>query len=78
MRLCGEIAEDDGDDGAYAAASRVDRRPTDAAAAIARGLPAISVACAGPDDPSEESLERAYGFCAELARRLDAEVGPAL
>lgn len=78
VRLCAEIAEDDGDDGAYAAASRVDRRPTDAAAAIARGLPGISVACVGPGDPSEEALERAHGFCAELARRLDAEVGPSL
>jgi hypothetical protein len=78
VRLCGEIAEDDGEDGAYAATKRVDRRPIAAAAAIARGLPAISVACAGTGDPSEDSLERAYGFCSELARRLDAEVGPEL
>jgi hypothetical protein len=78
VRLCGEIAEDDGDDGVYSAASRVDRRPTDAAAAIARGLPGISVACVGSGDPSEEALERAHGFCSELARRLDAEVGPSL
>ena len=78
VRLCGEIAEDDGEGGAYGAEPRVDRRPTAAAAAIARGLPAISIACAGPQAPSAESLERAYGFCAELARRLDAEVGPRL
>ena len=32
----------------------------------------------GRAGPSAEALERAYGFCAELARRLDAEVGPAL
>jgi hypothetical protein len=56
----------------------VDRRPTNAAAAIARGLPAISVGCEGPGAPSAEALARAHGFCAELARRLDAEVGPAL
>ena len=49
VRLCGEIAEDDGDGDVYAAGSRVDRRPTDAAAAIARGLPAISVGCEGPE-----------------------------
>lgn len=78
LRLCAEIAEDDGDDGTYAAAPRVDRRPIDAAAAIARGLPGISVACVGPGEPSEEALERVHGFCAELARRLDAEVGPDL
>ena len=78
VRLCGEIAEDDSDGDVYAARSRVDRRPTNAAAAIARGLPAISVGCEGGAGPSAEALERAYGFCAELARRLDAEVGPAL
>ena len=78
VRLCGEIAEDDGDGGVYSAESRVDRRPTAAAAAIARGLPAITVGCAGREAPSAEALERAHGFCAELARRLDAEVGPAL
>ena len=78
VRLCEEIAEDDGDDGTYSAAPRVDRRPIDAAAAVARGLPGISVACVGSGDPPEEALERAHGFCAELARRLDAEVGPSL
>jgi hypothetical protein len=78
VRLCGEIAEDDGEDGVYAAGARVDRRPTNAAAAIARGLPAISVGCEGGGAPSAEALDRAYGFCAEFARRLDAEVGPAL
>ena len=50
-------------------------RPTDAAAAIARGLPAISVACVGRRSVGG-SLERAYGFCARAGRRLDAEVGP--
>lgn len=78
VRLCEEIAEDDADGDVYAAGSRVDRRPTNAAAAIARGLPAITVGCEGPGAPSAEALERAHGFCAELARRLDAEVGPAL
>lgn len=77
VRICGEIAEDDGDDGAYGAESYVSRRPTDAAAAIARGLPALTVTCAG-DDVSADGLERAYGFCRELIERLDAEVGPTL
>ena len=78
VRLCGEIAEDDDDGETYAAGSRVDRRPADAAAAIARGLPAISVGCEGDDDTSAEALERARGFCAELARRLDSEIGQTL
>jgi len=75
VRLCGEIAEDAGDDGAGA---RIDRRPNGAAAAIARGLPAISVFCYGEAGPTEKALDRAFAFCAELARRLDAEVGPDL
>ena len=37
-----------------------------------------TVGCAGREAPSAEALERAHGFCGELARRLDAEVGPAL
>lgn len=72
VRLCEEIAEDAGEDGAL---SRIDRRPNGAAAAIARGLPAVSVGCGGETGPSEESLDQAFAFCAELARRLDAEVG---
>lgn len=77
VRLCDEIAEDDGDGGVYRATPYVDRRPTNAAA-TARGLPTISVGCEGREGPSTEGLERAFGFCAELARRLDAEVGPVL
>ena len=75
VRLCEEIAEDAGEDGAL---SRIDRTPNGAAAAIARGLPAVSVGCAGEAGPSEESLDKAYAFCAELARRLDAELNPEL
>ena len=40
------------------------------------GCPSISVGCEGGAAPSAEALDRARGFCAELARRLDAEVGP--
>ena len=51
VRLCGEIAEDDGEDGAYGARSELAREPGNAAAAIARGLPAIRVRCDGAGRP---------------------------
>ncbi len=51
VRLCREIAEDDGEDGAYGARSELAREPGNAAAAIARGLPAIRVRCDGRGRP---------------------------
>lgn len=77
VRICEQIAEDDGEGGAYDAAGRTSRAPNDAAAAIARGFPALSVSCAGTE-PDAAGLERALGFCRELVERLDAEVGPTL
>lgn len=75
--LCAQIAEDDGEGGAYRARTRVERERTAAAAALGRRLPAITVGCAG-DTVSPDGLDRAYGFCRELIERLDAEVGPRL
>jgi len=77
VRICREIAEDDGEGGAYAATSTVARRQTPAAAALARGLPAITISCDGTQ-PDDDSIDRTLGFCRELAERLDAEVGPTL
>ena len=78
VRLCEEIAEDDGNDGAYSARSRIVRERSDAAAAIARGLPALTVSRAGVDRAGAEELDGAFAFCRELVLRLDAEVGPEL
>jgi hypothetical protein len=76
-RICREIAEDDGQDGAYDARPAIQRLPTPTAAALTRGLPAISVSTDGPD-PGPDDVDRLRGFCRELAERLDAEVGPTL
>ena len=81
-RLCEEIAQDQGDLGVGRALARPSREPSDAAQAITRGLPAVTLACRGregsdqPIDP--DACELAYGFCRELILRLDAEVGPEL
>ncbi len=86
-----QIAEDDGE-GAFAAKPLTLRTPTDASIARGAGYPAITIACRNavgyaprhhqPGDTAEnidgDSLERAYGFTAELIERLDAEIGPAL
>lgn len=75
--ICAEIAEDDGPNGSYRARPVTGRQRGDAAAALARRLPAITVGCPGAQ-VSSEGLERAYGFSRELIERLDAEVGPLL
>lgn len=77
LRICEEIAEDDGDGGAYDARPTAVRERTDASAARARKLPAITVSCEG-DEVTAEGLERMRAFCRELIERLDAEVAPTL
>lgn len=73
VRLCAEVAED-GDHGARA---RALRESTDAGAALARGVPAVTVSSPGATlDPA--ALDRAFEFCRELAERVNAEVGPRL
>ncbi|MGH2743209.1 MAG: M28 family peptidase [Thermoleophilaceae bacterium] len=81
VQLCDAIAEDDQDANAFGARAIVNRSPSDGYAARSAGLPAITITCRGrldyvPARVDSESLERAEGFCAELIRRLDAEVGP--
>jgi hypothetical protein len=83
VQLCQAIAEDDEDENAFGARPLVNRSPSDGYAARSAGLPAITIGCRGrldyvADRVDPEAIERAEGFCAELIRRLDAEVGPEL
>jgi Iap family predicted aminopeptidase len=83
VQLCQGIAEDDEDENAFGARPIVNRSPSDGYAARSAGLPAITISCRGrldyvPGRVDAEAIERAEGFCAELIRRLDAEVGPDL
>src|ERR687895_863739 len=83
VQLCQAIAEDDEDENAFGARPIVNRSPSDGYAARSAGLPAITISCRGrldyvPARVDPEAVERAEGFCAELIRRLDAEVGPDL
>jgi Peptidase family M28 len=83
VRLCQGIAEDDEDENAFGARPIVNRSPSDGYAARSAGLPAITISCRGrldyiPARVDADAIERAEGFCAELIRRLDAEVGPDL
>jgi Peptidase family M28 len=83
VQLCQAIAEDDEDENAFGARPIVNRSPSDGYAARAASLPAITIGCRGrldyvPARVDAEAIERAESFCAELIRRLDAEVGPDL
>jgi hypothetical protein len=77
LRICEEIAEDDGNGGAYEARPVVIRERTDASAARSKKLPAITLSCDG-HEVTAEGLERMRAFCRELIERLDAEVAPTL
>jgi hypothetical protein len=82
VALCDQIAEDDDRD-AFGAGPIVNRSASDAAAASAAGIPALTVTCRDRIDYAsgrvdEQALERAEGFCLELIERLDAEVGPSI
>ena len=77
LRICEEIAEDDGDGGAYDARPVTVRERSDASAARARKLPAITLSCEG-GEVTAEGLERMRAFCRDLVERLDAEVAPTL
>jgi hypothetical protein len=83
VQLCDAIAEDDEDENAFGARPIVNRSASDGYAARSAGLPAITIGCRGrldyvPARVDGAAVERAEGFCAELIRRLDAEVGPDL
>jgi Peptidase family M28 len=83
VQLCQGIAEDDEDENAFGARPLTGRSPSDGYAARSAGLPAITISCRArldyvPARVDADAIERAEGFCAELIRRLDAEVGPDL
>jgi hypothetical protein len=84
VQLCQAIAEDDEEEeNAFGARPIVNRSASDGYAARSAGLAAITISCRGrldyiPARVDAEAIERAEGFCAELIRRLDAEVGPDL
>jgi hypothetical protein len=83
VQLCQGIAEDDEDEDAFGARPIVNRSPSDGYAVRSAGLPAITISCRGrldyvPARVDAEAIGRAEAFCAELIRRLDAEVGPDL
>ncbi len=78
VALCEQIVEDGSD-----AQPLVIRAASDASAAGAAGLPAITVTCRDRLDYAsgrvdEQALQRTERFCAELIERLDAELGPSL
>jgi hypothetical protein len=83
VQVCQAIADDDEDENAFGARAITNRSASDGYAARSAGLPAITIGCRGrldyvPERVDAEALERAEGFCAELIRRLDAELGPDL
>jgi hypothetical protein len=83
VQVCQAIADDDEDENAFGARAITNRSASDGYAARSAGLPAITIGCRGrldyvPERVDAEALDRAEGFCAELIRRLDAELGPDL
>jgi Iap family predicted aminopeptidase len=90
IRLCKQLMEEDAEDGRYGVRPMTARRTGDAYATRARGLPSITVSCAGaldraphhhrvtdtPENIDADALERAFGFCSELIELIDEEVGP--
>ncbi|MEA2430607.1 MAG: hypothetical protein QOI19_1080 [Thermoleophilaceae bacterium] len=84
--LCRQLMQEDEDDRRYLAEPTTARRPTDAYAARARGIPAITISCAPaphhhrptdtPEHVEPQALERAFGFCSELIELIDEEIGP--
>ena len=69
LRLCRAVAEDGAGGGEV-----VVHEADDAAAATARGIPAITVTGTG-GDMGIDALERSFAFCRELIQRIDAELG---
>ena len=86
LALCRQLASEDEEDQRYLPQPIAARRPTDAYAARARGLPAITISCAPapdhhrptdtPDRIDPKALDRAFGFCSELIELIDEEIGP--
>jgi hypothetical protein len=90
VKLCGQIAEEDAEEGRYGARAIVLRSIDDALAARRARFPAVSISCRGatdhpanlhretdtPDRVDDAALERAFGFCSELIELIDERIGP--
>jgi hypothetical protein len=74
VELCEEVAADSDDD----PRPTRNRAASDGYSAAAARLPSITITCPGADAPDPASLERAFAFCSELLRRLDAQLGASL
>lgn len=79
VRLSRDVGEDAAGRGSASdVRPYVARESSNAARAISRGLPSITVSTAGAEPAHEDALERLHVFVRELIERLDAEVGPSL
>ncbi len=78
LRISADVAEDASDGHGERPVRFVSHEPSNASKALARRLPAITVATAGHDPADVEALDRLHAFTRELIERLDAEIGPAL
>lgn len=78
VRLSREVAEDAAGEGAAGVHAYVSREPSNAARAVSRGLPSITVSTSGREPADDDALDRLHGFARELIERLDADVGPSL
>ena len=90
IALCDQIRDEDAGEGRYNARPQTARRPGDAYAARAGGIPAITISTSGaldraphhhrvtdaPAEIDDAALERAFGFCSELIELIDERIGP--
>jgi hypothetical protein len=88
LELCRQLEREDEEDRHYRVEAAPLRRATDAHAARARRLPAVTISCAPAphhhqatdtaDNIDPQALERAFGFCSELIELVDEEIGPGI
>jgi hypothetical protein len=86
LALCRQLEQEDREDPRYHPEAVAGRAATDAYAARARGLPAVTISAAPaphhhqptdiPENVDPQALERAFGFCSELIELIDEEIGP--
>jgi hypothetical protein len=86
LALCRQLEEEDREDPRYHAEAGAGRAASDAYAARARGLPAVTISSKPaphhhqptdtPENIDPQALERVFGFCSELIELIDEEIGP--
>jgi hypothetical protein len=86
LALCRQLEEEDREDPRYHPEPTAGRGTSDAYAARARGLPAVTISSRPaphhhrptdtPENIDPEALERVFGFCSELIELIDEEIGP--